>query len=63
MKPNQPPERGQALGGKRPKAAAMGFPAEYEFKGNREQRVKQIGNAVPCGVAKALCESIIGEVA
>lgn len=44
-------------------AAAMSFPRDYEFKGNREQRVKQIGNAVPVRIAQALCESILREVA
>jgi DNA (cytosine-5)-methyltransferase 1 len=44
-------------------AAAMGFPADYEFTGNREQRVKQIGNAIPVNTAKALCESILKEAA
>ncbi|MGH9849034.1 MAG: DNA cytosine methyltransferase, partial [Blastocatellia bacterium] len=35
-------------------ARAMGFPKAYFFFGNREQKVKQIGNAVPVGLAKAL---------
>ena len=41
-------------------AAAMGFPKEYEFKGNREARVKQIGNAVPVNLAKSLCSALLG---
>jgi DNA (cytosine-5)-methyltransferase 1 len=41
-------------------AAAMSFPSGYQFSGNREQRVKQIGNAVPVRTAQALCESLIG---
>lgn len=41
-------------------AAAMSFPKEYEFTGNREQKVKQIGNAVPLKTAAALCRSLLG---
>jgi DNA (cytosine-5)-methyltransferase 1 len=40
-------------------AAAMSFPKTYVFTGNREQKVKQIGNAVPVGMAAALCRSIL----
>lgn len=40
-------------------AAAMGFPAGYHFAGNREQRVKQVGNAVEVNQARALCECAI----
>jgi DNA (cytosine-5)-methyltransferase 1 len=40
-------------------AAAMSFPKSYHFVGNREQKVKQIGNAVPVGMASALCRSIL----
>ncbi len=40
-------------------AAAMGFPKTYVFKGNREQRVKQIGNAVPVRTAQALCVALL----
>ncbi len=36
-------------------AAAMSFPTEYKFAGNREKVVKQIGNAVAVNVAAALC--------
>ena len=40
-------------------AAAMSFPKTYFLSGNREQKVKQIGNAVPVNLAKALCASIL----
>lgn len=40
-------------------AAAMSFPKTYVFTGNREQRVKQIGNAVPIKLAQALCTAIL----
>ena len=38
-------------------AAAMSFPPGYRFAGNREQQVKQIGNAVPVRTAAALCRA------
>lgn len=40
-------------------AAAMSFPRDYQFAGNREQRVKQIGNAVPVSIATALCRALL----
>jgi DNA (cytosine-5)-methyltransferase 1 len=40
-------------------AGAMSFPKTYSFAGNREQRVKQIGNAVPVNTARALCHAIL----
>jgi DNA (cytosine-5)-methyltransferase 1 len=39
-------------------ARAQGFEG-YEFKGNREAVVKQIGNAVPVNLAKALCREVL----
>jgi DNA (cytosine-5)-methyltransferase 1 len=39
---------------------AQGFPKDYKFEGNRESVVKQIGNAVPVNLAKALCRELIG---
>ncbi len=39
---------------------AQGFPAGYEFTGTREQVVKQIGNAVPVNLARALCCALLG---
>lgn len=40
-------------------AAAMSFPKDYEFTGNREAKVKQIGNAVPLRTARALCWALL----
>lgn len=40
-------------------AAAQSFPADYQFVGNKGEIVKQIGNAVPGKVAKALCKELI----
>lgn len=40
-------------------AAAMGFPKSYFFFGNREQKVKQIGNAVAVNLATALCKTVL----
>ena len=40
-------------------ARAMSFDDNYEFAGNREAMVKQIGNAVPVMLAKALCKSLL----
>lgn len=40
-------------------AAAMSFPKDYKFAGNREKVVKQIGNAVAVNVAKALCLALL----
>ena len=41
-------------------AQAMSFPKNYKFSGNREQVVKQIGNAVPVELAAALCRMQLG---
>ena len=40
-------------------ARAMSFPKDYCFVGTREQVVKQIGNAVPVNLAKALCKTLL----
>jgi DNA (cytosine-5)-methyltransferase 1 len=40
-------------------ARAQGFPDDYEFTGNREAVVKQIGNAVPPPMAAALCRAVL----
>jgi DNA (cytosine-5)-methyltransferase 1 len=42
-------------------AAAMSFPENYKFTGIREDIVKQIGNAVPRRLAKALCLAALSE--
>jgi DNA (cytosine-5)-methyltransferase 1 len=41
-------------------AAAMGFPSDYEFAGGTKKSVtKQIGNAVPVNLSKALCQRLL----
>jgi DNA (cytosine-5)-methyltransferase 1 len=40
-------------------AAAMGFPPEYDFAGNKTETTKQIGNAVPVNLAKALTKQLL----
>lgn len=35
-------------------AAAQGFPGDYDFAGTKADACRQIGNAVPCGLARAL---------
>jgi DNA (cytosine-5)-methyltransferase 1 len=40
-------------------AAAMSFDPEYQFSGNKTDRIKQIGNAVPVRTAAALCGSLL----
>ena len=40
-------------------AAAMGFPDDYEFVGNKTETIEQIGNAVPVNLAQALCERLL----
>jgi DNA (cytosine-5)-methyltransferase 1 len=40
-------------------AAAMGFPPDYEFAGNKTETVEQIGNAVPVNLAKSLCGRLL----
>ena len=40
-------------------AAAQGFPRSYKFTGSTTEVIKQIGNAVPKNLAKALGKSAI----
>ena len=40
-------------------AQAMSFGGQYKFSGNREEQVKQIGNAVPVRLAQALCHAVL----
>lgn len=40
-------------------AGAMGFPPDYAFSGTREDRVRQIGNAVAVNLASALCGALL----
>lgn len=40
-------------------ARAQGFPDDYKFTGKTEDVVKQIGNAVPVNLAKALCKAAL----
>lgn len=40
-------------------AQAQGFPKDYKFTGNKTEQVKQIGNAVPCGLSEALVLAVM----
>lgn len=40
-------------------SAAMSFPKGYAFAGNKGDAIKQIGNAVDCAMAAALCGAIL----
>lgn len=40
---------------------AQGFPAHYQFTGTKTEQVRQIGNAVPCGLAEALVFSAMNQ--
>ncbi len=41
-------------------AAAMGFPTDYAFAGNRTDVVRQIGNTVAVQTARWLCLALLG---
>lgn len=38
-------------------AALQTFPADYRFSGRQNKRYRQVGNAVPCALARAVAES------
>lgn len=40
---------------------AQGFPEDYDIVGNKGERKKQVGNAVPVNLAQALCEHVLTE--
>lgn len=40
-------------------AALQGFPNDYQFSGNRRDRVRQLGNAVPPPMAKAMVAAVM----
>jgi len=42
-------------------AQAQGFPADYQFTGTKTEQIKQIGNAVPCGLARALVSAVLNQ--
>lgn len=42
-------------------ARAQGFHPGYRFAGNKTEQVKQIGNAVPRNLARALCLAALGQ--
>ena len=42
-------------------AAAQGFRRDYQFTGNKSEQVKQIGNAVPRRLARALCLAALSQ--
>jgi DNA (cytosine-5)-methyltransferase 1 len=44
-------------------AALQGFPIDYEFAGSRRERVRQLGNAVPPPLAKAMVTAVMESVA
>lgn len=44
-------------------AGAQGFPKDYQFTGNKTQMVKQIGNAVPVNLARAIVRAVVSQSA
>ncbi len=43
-------------------AGAQGFPRDFTFSGTKTDQVKQIGNAVPCGLARALVNAVLSRL-
>jgi DNA (cytosine-5)-methyltransferase 1 len=44
-------------------AALQGFPIDYKFAGSRRERVRQLGNAIPPPMAKAMVAAVMESVA
>lgn len=42
-------------------AGAQGFPRDYKFTGNKTEKVKLIGNAVPCRLARAIVYAVLSQ--
>jgi DNA (cytosine-5)-methyltransferase 1 len=42
-------------------ALAQGFPANYRFTGTKTDQVKQIGNAVPRRLARAIVAAVVSQ--
>jgi DNA (cytosine-5)-methyltransferase 1 len=42
-------------------SGAQGFPSDYRFTGNKTAQVKQIGNAVPRRLARAIAHAAINQ--
>ena len=40
-------------------ARLQSFPDNFIFKGTKSSILKQLGNAVPCGLSEAIAESVL----
>jgi len=40
-------------------AILQGFPADYPFQGNKSERFRQVGNAVPPPVSRSVLEALL----